>query len=338
MAKYKLNDILQLNAGVLPQPYRLAVVVEVQTPAAARGATDDAAMAYQVLGTDGTTRNIVGANVESKPPGQPIYTTAGTFMTAYGRALEVKNDEVFLTLPEQIQHPVTSAVIDVVAATPLLLFRGDDRHGQADVFPNGFVNRKEVFSPSFKSRQGDVDATTGTCASRHAAVGCLFPLIDDRSAGAVDPIRLYVLFVAGVYQTDVVQKFLLDYKVPLVGNRSVKERLELNHWAQEVIVPGTVPGTAVLGYYRVWRKWLGATYDKGIEFKIDAEFVPNEACTVKKAAKQDALTRAADAVKEYTTTEWCLCIKETTARDVATGQDRVVGRAWYLNPVPRSSC
>jgi hypothetical protein len=322
MAKYRENDIVILNRGVLSGSAVLAVVLTVLTlPVNAGVVTADVAMRYRVRGTTGQELDVDGTQISAKATGQPVYKTATNFLADYADALEA-HDEVFFTLPDQIVVPGTTTRIDVVSNRREVLFRGDDRPGDV-VFAEGFYERAEVFSPSFKTRQGDVDSTTGTCASGRPEVGCLFPLIDGRRAGAVDPVRLYVFAPTRFYRTYLAQQAILDYKPALLGRQSVRQRLALNAWSREVIVPGLLPGADVLGYYRVYRRWLGATYDKGMYFKVDPQFVVNTKCAVPATDKSRFVSEAADAIMPFTAKERWIGIRNQSNENPA-GE-------WYLS-------
>jgi hypothetical protein len=329
MTRYRQDEFVKVDDGVI-DGCRLAVVTAILTPRAARAATADDAISYRVTTDTGVSADLTGADLTGSADHQPKYRTAENFLSTYNEALNAEGDEAFFTMPRRIQHPGTGAYTDVYTATPTLLYRGDDRFGD-EVFRDGFTTRAECMAPSFKTRQGDVDAKTGSCAARRPEVGALFPLVDDGKRGAVDPVRLYVLLATGIYQTDVVQKAVLGYPGALTGHQgNVGGRLALNQWAGEVIVPGTLAGNQVLGYYRVYRKWQGKAYNEGMEFEIDGKFVANSGCTVATATRTSMLGKAEKAIEAYAGVTWFIGIKETVA-------DGAVERAWKVEKVAKKA-
>ena len=252
-----------------------------------------------------------------------LKTTQQNFRARYIKAIKkTVGDEDFLELPDKIDlkkiinHTYKNNQILVKDPTKLLLFRGSDRYGpegKDGIFKTGFSARNGAARPAFKSMQGDVDAYSGTCASFNPAVGCLFPLLcadGSRSHGALDPMRLFVIYTDNAFHTYRVQKGLLeDVHVNPGGQRGIdiRSRLQLNAWAQEVILPGTVDSKKVLGYFRVWRLWKGKEYQHGIEFKIDPKFILNSKRT---PVSKTIIKECADKVKPFTTKYYILKVNE----------------------------
>jgi hypothetical protein len=257
-----------------------------------------------------------------------LETTSKNFRGRFEKAVKkLGGDEDFLEMPDSIEltRDGDKYTLLIKPPEPSLLFRGDDRHGPGDIFKKGFYARNGATRPAFKSMQGDADGQSGTCASLNPAVGCLFPLEDgNRQHGAVDPMRLFVIYTGDVFYTHRIQQGLLQDTALNPGGprgRDIWSRLSLNAWSQEVIAAGTVSETKVLGYFRVWRLWRGSEYKDGIKFKIDPTFIPNEACDVANSAA--LVRRSRELVAPYAASYHLLWIEE---RDL--GQR--IERKWRL--------
>jgi hypothetical protein len=66
---------------------------------------------------------------------------------------------------------------------------------------------------------------------------------------------------------------------PIERRSQAYARYHLNLAAREVIISEEVPGTSIVGAYRLRRRWLGVDYQDGMEFYLETPFIPNYCCT-----------------------------------------------------------
>jgi hypothetical protein len=273
--------------------------------------------------------------------GKPLRTTQTSFRDELTRAIGTRGEEVFLEMPNSVDLQTArgeSTTVELLTPRPLLLFRGDDRGPDKIYSTDGtapFRTRNGRKRPSFKSRQGDVDKDSGTCATLLPEFTSLFPPQVDGSRRMTperDDICVYVLVHANVFLTHRLQLALYGDPCLAAGHADIRSRLILNAASREVIVVGDIPVDHILGHFHMRREWLGRQYNEGVRFRIDSGFTRNIHCNVPERDAMEAY--ATQRMASFRASSWVLAVEEEAAEGDALiprfGRAAGVDRSWRL--------